>query len=314
MIKKRAFIVLVGVFLSFNSFSQIVLKSQRSDNHRLIPGTEVFLVPPPNFIEIGIPGFVFPAADASMLVSKIPEAKFSEIESELEGLIGENRLVSEVENVLINGFKGKFFTTEEIKEGDPITYHTLFFGNDDFVYLVLGMCPSDHPGIIESIKESIFSLIYDPNALEAFVRTFAIQVENTKLKEAGERSGMFFYTVDGNLPTESADKTAFILGSSIFPVEVEDKRVYTVNRIKQLPYAGTKVENDQLREVQINGLSGFEFHFLGTKPAGQVEELVYVVMLFQEDKYFLLIGNASQDFEGNLELFKKVAATFKITE
>lgn len=314
MFKRRYFVALFSIFLSFPSYSQIEINNQKSENHQLVPGTEVFMVPPPNFLALGFPGFVFPAADASMLVSKIPEANFLEIESELAGIIGDQKLISEVEDVRINGFQGKIFTTEEIKEGDPITYHTLFFGDNDFVYLVMGMCPSDHPGIIESIKESIFSIVYDPNAIESSIIPFSVQVEGTKMKEAGERSGMIFYTVDGKLPTESTDKTALILGSSIYPVDVEDAREYTVNRIKQLPYTATNVEKSQLREVQINGLSGFEFDFLGTKGSGQAEELVYVVMLFKDDKYYLIIGNASQDFEENLKLFKKVSSTFRLME
>lgn len=166
MYKRRAFVVILAIFFSFPSYSQIELKNQKSENHHLILGTGVSMVPPPNFSATGIPGFVFPTAQAAIFVSEIPEGKFSNIESELEEFIGDNRLIGQVEDVLINKFQGKFFTTEEIRDGDPFTNHNLFFGNEEFVYMVLGICPSDHPGIIESIKDSIFSIVYEPEAVE----------------------------------------------------------------------------------------------------------------------------------------------------
>lgn len=314
MFKRRALVALLAIFLSFPSYSQIELKNQKSENHQLIPGTEVFMVPPPSFLAMGMPGFLFPTAHAAIFVSKIPEGKFSSLESELEGIIGQNRLIGQVQEVQINEIQGKFFTTEEIRNGDPFTNQTMFFGNEDFVYMVMGVCPSDHPGIIESMKESIFSIVYDPEAVEQTQKPFSIQIETTKLKEAGERSGMLFFSVDGKLPTESPDKTSFIIGSSIYPVEVENTREYAVNRIKQLPYSGIQVEEDQLREVQIAGLSGFEFDFIGSKGSNKPEELVFVVMLFDDEKYYMLIGNANSDFQSNLDLFKKVSSTFRLME
>jgi len=46
---------------------------------------------------------------------------------------------------------GKFFTSEEVVIGDPFTNHSLFW-NDESVYLIIGICPSD-TRIIESINK-----------------------------------------------------------------------------------------------------------------------------------------------------------------
>lgn len=197
---KIVLIGLITILFCSTCFCQVKILNTKTEAHELIPGTEVYMVPPPNFLSLGIPGFVFPAANAMIAVTKIPESNFSNSENELKGIIEGQKLLGPVENLNFNGIEGKFFTSEEIRDGDPFTNHTLFFGNEDFVYLVLGVCPSDHPGIIESMKESILSLVYEPNGKDSNRVSFSIQVDQTKLKEVGERSGMKFYTGDSKLP------------------------------------------------------------------------------------------------------------------
>jgi hypothetical protein len=311
---KKVFIGLIVILFCSPCFCQVKIFNTKTEAHQLIPGTEIYMVPPPNFLSVGIPGFVFPTAGAMIAVTKIPESNFSNSENELKGIIEGQKLLGPVENLNFNGVEGKFFTSEEIRDGDPFTNHTLFFGNEDFVYLVIGVCPSDHPGIIESMKESIFSLIYQPNSKDPNSVSFSIQVDQTKLKDAGERSGMKFYTVDGNIPSESLDKTALVIGSSLYDVEIDDIKAFVVNRIKQLPYGNLSAREDQLREVKINGISGFEYDFKAQKGPDRPEELVYVLMLFSDSKYYMVIGNAFQDFDTNLELFKGVSATFELIE
>lgn len=122
---------------------------------------------------------------------------------------------------------------------------------------------------------------------------------------------MLFYSLDGKLPIESPDKTSLNIDSSIYLVEVENTREYLVNRINFLPYPRLQVEENQLREVQIAGLSGFEFDFIGSRGSDKPEELAFVVMLFNYQKYYMLIGTAITDFQSNLQLFKKVSSTFR---
>lgn len=308
----KILLTILAISLVQPSFGQRELHNQKSEKHQLVTGTDIYMIPPPNFINPGIPGFVSPAANAMIGVSKIPDSNFSNSENDLKSIIEGLKLVGPVEELDFDGISGKFFTSEEVRDGDPFTNQTLFFGNEDFVYIVLAVCPSDHPGVIDSMKEAIFSIVYEPNASEGNQSSFSVMVENTKLNRAGERAGMKFYTVDGNMPSQSDDKTAFIIGSSLYPVEMENSREYAVERIKQLPYVGTDVRPDQLREVQIAGLTGFEYDFIGSKGINKPEELVFVVMLFQDDQYYLLIGNTLEDFESNLELFQKVASTFRI--
>ncbi|TXE11250.1 hypothetical protein [Algoriphagus aquimarinus] len=310
----RVLLTLITFFLFTPCFSQMEITNVRSGAHQLVVGTELYMIPPPNFFSPGIPGFLEPASHAAVMATKVLNSNYEEFLSGFDELIGKEKVVKHVEDVLINGNKGKFFIFEEIRDGDPITNHTLFFGSDEFLYMVIGVCPSDHPGINESIKESILSVIYDSNPTELREKSFSVRTENTKLIQGGEKAGIIFYTVDGKVPTEAEDKTAFIIGSSLYNLEIVNRRTYSVNRIKQLPYKNIQVSEDLLREVKINGLDGFEFDFRGAKELDRPEEMVYSVMLFDGPKYYLLLGNAFNDFDENLKLFKSISLTFELID
>ncbi len=103
-------------------------------------------------------------------------------------------------------------------------------------------------------------------------------------------------------------------GYSLYSVDIENFRAFAVKRVKQLPYEKIQVTENQLREVGINGNSGFEYDFKASKGPDRPEELIFVVMLSQGSNYYLLIGNAFQDFEPNLELFKQISRTFYFIE
>lgn len=158
---KKSFTIIFVFFLITPGFSQIELTNVKSEAHQYISDSEIFIIPPDNFFNLGKQGFVFPAAGAMIMVSKIPNSNYQSILEDLDGILKDQKLIGLVEDVLINGIAGKFFTSEEVRDGDPFTNHSLFLGNDESVYLIMGICPSDHPGIIESIKRSIFSVVYE---------------------------------------------------------------------------------------------------------------------------------------------------------
>lgn len=61
----------------------------------------------------------------------------------------------------------------------------------------------------------------------------------------------------------------------------------------------------------LQGMSGYEIVGEGiTKSSGR-KELVYQVMLFTDNGYYIILGTTGSDFDQNLELFKKVARTLK---
>jgi hypothetical protein len=77
-----------------------------------------------------------------------------------------------------------------------------------------------------------------------------------------------------------------------------------------MPYADLELDENKINEIEIDGISGYEIVGEGLDKNG-AKELVYEVMLFTDNGYYIIVGTAKNDFEQNLQLFKKVARTLK---
>jgi len=140
--------------------------------------------------------------------------------------------------------------------------------------------------------------------------SFSINTENTKLKFAKNMSGSLLYTVDGKVPTGSEDKTSFIAGLSLANIQTIDKKLTAINRIKKLPFTEIKIVEEQILPIEIDGISGYEIVADGFNESG-VKEMIFQVMLFTDNGYYIMIGTTQNDFQNNLDLFKKVSKTLK---
>ena len=78
-----------------------------------------------------------------------------------------------------------------------------------------------------------------------------------------------------------------------------------------MPYTDLKIDENKISEVQIDGISGYEIIAEGLDNTNRTKEQIYQVMLFTDHGYYIMVGTAKNDFETNLELFKKVARTLK---
>ena len=77
-----------------------------------------------------------------------------------------------------------------------------------------------------------------------------------------------------------------------------------------MPYTELKLDENKINEIEVDGISGYEIVGEALDKNG-AKELVYEVMLFTDNGYYLLVGTTNDDFEANLDLFKKVSRTFK---
>lgn len=179
--------------------------------------------------------------------------------------------------------------------------------------MINGTFPKEVTSLEKDIRESMFSVVYESDLTVDPVSTvsFTVDTENTKLKFGKSISGMLLYTVDGKVPTESSDKTSFMVGLSIANVRTVDKKLTAITRFERMPYSNLRVDESKIGEVEIDGISGYEIVGEGLNKRKGTKEFVYQVMLFSEDGYYIMVGTTDANFEQNLELFKKISRTLK---
>jgi hypothetical protein len=314
-IMTRLFLTLVLVCAFDLTFGQKVIDNIKTDEHKQVSGTKFFVIPPNGFIPAAtFQGFQQTNTGASILITEIPGAfaestkGFNEQGLKTQGVILKNK-----ENIKVNGNEGLFLTTTQTAYGTTFSKYILVFGDNNTTYMINGMFPEESTELDKDVRACMFSVVYDAaltvDPLAAV--SFKVDTENTKLKLGKAVSGMLLYTVDGKVPTESSDKTSFIAGRSLANVQAIDKKQTAINRIRKLPYTDLKIDEDQTIEIQLDGISGYEIVGEGLDKPNGAKELVYQLMLFTDNGYYIMVGTTKNDFSTNLELFKKVARTFK---
>lgn len=316
MIMKCRYSLTLLVLLTFSlAHGQRELNNIKTDKHQHVEGSNLFLIPPPGFAEAtNFQGFQQESSGASIMVIEIP-GPFSESTKGFteEGLKSQGVVLNKREEVKVNGYQGLFITAEQLAYGVNYAKYILVFGDEQNTFMVNGAYPKKVQELKSDMLESVFSVVYESGLVVDQLSTvpFSIDTRNTKLKFATNMGGSLLYTVDGKAPTEAADKTAFIAGLSISNIQSPDRKLSSLARIKQLPYTGLVIDEDDIDEIEIDGISGYEIHGEGLDKSSGTKELVYQVMLFDSNGYYIMVGSTKSDFQQNLDMFKQIARTFR---
>ncbi len=117
------------------------------------------------------------------------------------------------------------------------------------------------------------------------------------------------FTIDGLVPTLSKNKTTLIIAKSFSKTNIEDKMLFCLERLKQLP---VDIDNtESTHDIIIDGISGYEIVASGKNRKTKEDEKMYQVILFNDSLYYLFYGSTNQDFDNNLNEIRKVVKTFK---
>jgi len=311
----KLILTVAGLLTISLTFAQKEIINLKSEKHQQIAGTKFFMVPPSGFtIAANFQGFQQSNSGATIFVIEIPGPFLESTRGFNEqGLKTQGVILKRKEDVSVNGDQGFFVTAEQFAQGKNFSKYILVFGDNKNTHMVNGTFPKEMTELHNEIRESMFSIVYESaltiDPLSAILYT--IDTENTKLKFGMNMTGMLLYTVDGKVPTESTDKTSFIVSPSVANVQAIDKQLTAINRIKRMPYTDLKLDENKINEIEIDGLSGYEIVGEGIEKTNGAKELIYQVMLFTDNGYYLMIGTSRNDFDENLDLFKQVAKTFK---
>lgn len=213
------------------------------------------------------------------------------------------------ETIDFNNAKATFIQLTQAANGTIFTKQILIFGDEKTTVLVNGIYPETLKEIEGQIKKSLLSAVYNPsqdeNPLEA--AAFTIEVSDTDFKLVKYLSGSLLYSTDGKIPT---DKPTLIIANSIAKIPLQNQQKYAEDRLKKLPGAEDYLIK-AMKEITIDNLNGYEIIAEG-KTKDNKPGLLYQVMLFNDKgDYYLIVGQATEDLQKNLEAYTKIAKTFK---
>lgn len=280
--------------------------------HVKIPGTRCSLIPPSGFVaSTTFGGFQNVENGASIMVNEIP-APYQSIANGFtaDALKSKGMTLLKKQTIIFQNSNATLLDLAQSANGTTYLKQMLVFGTAKVTILVNGIYPIASKDIAEEIKKSLLSTTYDSlqNENPVGLPSYAISTEDTDFKFVKQLAGSSVYSVDGKIPTE---KPTLILGRSIAKVSVQDRKKYCEDRLKKLPRGEANVI-EKIEDIVVDNLRGYEIVANG-KTKDDKAELIYQVMLFNEDGgYYIIVGQSKEAFDKYLKSFKKMTRSFKI--
>lgn len=299
-------------------FSLTVCSQEKIDNqltaeHRAIKRTKISLIPPPGFIDApNFSGFQQSESGATIMVVDVP-GPYSEVSKGItkEGLLKTGVEASQIETLTLNGLPALFVTGIQSAGGNIYNKYTLVFGSAQETTIISGAVPEGLNKIGEEVKKSILTAYYEADKkVDPFESLdFSVDVSATKLKFAKAISGSLIFTADGRMPTSSNDKTTLIVGKSFSIITEQDKKLYSLNRLKQMPLQIDSIAS--VSEILLDDIQGYEILAKARDKKTGKPESVCQVILFSDNLYYILWGSTNDRTEKSIEDIKTAIRTFK---
>ncbi len=288
------------------------IRNTRTANQVNIPGTRVYMTTPAGF-KFSPELIGFRKGDFAMITVydmvggnyNTNIAQFTKQELESKGI-----KVYEYKNVTVDGFPGRFIHVQ----GQPgrQTYD-LIFGDNTFSTMVMAAFPALDQKAAADIIHSMNSIYYDTSKKidPTAIAGFTVNDSMSPFKFRQFSANVFLYTPGGKEIKGSEDAPMVII--SQVPRDQADSDAKSVATLLLSQVQNYGLSSPEMKNISMNSLNGYdtfqgEIHgqFRG-KPM-----IIYCCIIGRGNLFVWLEGFAKNDFDNNLDAFKKMAATLRI--
>ena len=314
MVKSLLGAILLLVYFSVTG--QTKIRNGLTSEHVNIPGTKISLIPPFGFVKAtNFLGLQHDQSGSSIMIIEIP-GPFLEATKGFtkEGLLSQGIVLKDIERFTINSLPAILITGQQNAHGNSYTKYIFSFGTGNETVMINGTFPQNLVNMGAEIRKSVLSAYFDTNKkIDPFETVdFVIRPEKAHLKFAKSVMKSLVFNRDGNMPSQSADKTSFIVAKAFSNVPIGDKKQFSINRLKQTPYSVEQIESTQ--EISIGGLNGYEIIAQCKDKITNTPVKVIQVILFRDSLYYILFGSTTENYEANIRELKQIAMTFQIKQ
>jgi hypothetical protein len=287
------------------------IKNAKTSKHINIPGTRLYIIPPPNF-KVASTFIGLQKGETSMfniydLVGgniNTNAATFSKAEFERRGA-----KVFDFKEIKVNSFPAKYIHMQ----GDATAKaYSIVFGDTTFTTMVMSIYPVADEKTGNEIINSLNTIYYDKNKkIDPFeTANFSLDDKVSKFKFFQYNANLYIYSIDGIENKE--DKDAPMVLVSQFPKDntMTAKSIAEIMVNKAQQYGLT---NPELRNTTTDRINGYETY--QTEVYGQMQgknSLLFYCVVTKGDKAIVIQGISKKDTESSLQEFKKMAQTVKI--
>ena len=308
---------IIGITLSACGQKKTEIKdidNVKTDQHINIPGTRLFIVPPPDF-KIAT-SFVGLQKDDNALgqlqvYDYVGTNYYTNTETFDKGYFENIGLkFFEYKEFKVNDFPAKYvFGAQNDSNNNEIS---LFFGDSTFLSLIMVLYPSSDTQTGEEIQKSINTIFYDKNFKvddPLAAAPFTLDESKSVFKFTKVKGGMFMYYIDGKEIESNNDEPRIIVvtlpNTNRSPKNVSED---LLSDLREDMLTDEKLKN--ISTANVNGLPAYEVEIYG-KLEGE-NSLIYQLIVYSTDKIIAIQGMAKSDLDNNLKEFKNLARTIKL--
>lgn len=287
------------------------ISNTRTSQHMNIPGTRLFIVPPPNFSVatsfIGLQKNDKAVINVYDLVGGdfyTNAATFNKAEFEKKGI-----KVFEYKDFSVNGYPAKYIRVR----GDASTEgYELVFGDSTFSTMVMAFYAPGDAATGRQIVAALNTMVYDKNQkVDPFATAnFSLDDRDGKFKFFQYSASLYVYTVDGK--DNSNDSEAPFLIVTQFPRDntMTEKSIagMMISKIEQSGLTDAEVKDTSA--ATINGYPAYEVMVSG-KMKGE-NAVLYECVVSGGDKAIVIQGVAKNELEDNVRGFMQLAHTVQV--
>jgi hypothetical protein len=317
---KKVLYIAIILCLQINGFAQKSIKIENKEHagYVKIPGTGLKIDPPENYTKSErFTGFENKLAEGSIMVIKTPGSiqknlmAFDRNEDIRKGMV-----VSDETMYNINGYQALLQGGVQMSYGRTYLRYRLVIGDMENTYLLNASWIKDDDAKAEAkrMKTALLSVIYEPEEDEPIQDAFDFTVDPKicGLKPGNILMTSLVFTEDGQMPSQTDAKTAFMINKSTVP-KGEDLEHYLKEIIQKYPLEFMENQDMEPQPVTVAGMKGYEIYGIGKNTKINRSELLYIMVLMDGSTVYQLTGSTLKYFEEHVSCFKKTARSFRFT-
>lgn len=289
---------------------------QASTQATIVAGTRVSLKPPSGFTPSPqFSGYWLESHDSSLIVTELP-GSFREVSfgfSSPAELAARGLSLLSQQEIEISGLRGVLLQLKQTAFSTDYLKWIAVFGDDKESVMIAATFPKKHENeLSQKMRMSILTATWNRgqkvSPTEGLNFTFT---EIGELKLAKRIANSLVFTKGGIFPSRAIDDPIFVLGQSIGKIEANDLEQFAISRISQTASV-SNVVIEQSEKVTVDNLTGHEIVAKGKDIESGQAMVIYQMILFEDQRYYLMQGLISgAQRENYLTAFKEMARLFK---
>lgn len=317
--------------------------AEHSAPYFLVPGTHVSIQKPEGFTEaVNFTGLLHADKTTTIMVTELP-APFSKIAQTMTAgrLSSKGMTLVSRDHVLIDHISGILVNVTQTTQGVSFSKWIAVFGNDQkTVTITASFLKSKAPAFSSLLRNTLLSAhmtpstavkpsgskkpcqlskkpTEDPSApaktsTESYLNDIRYQIKPVStMKLATRFQKNLLYTQEGEIPSSSPEKALFTLGPSLFALTIGDRKDFAIRRMEKINEI-KELEVQSVEPVLIDHLDGYEITGEARDKSSHLPVNIYMVMLFEADRYYLMVGIVGKNNTVvSLEDFKLMANSFQ---